>query len=161
LRSRVSEDLQKEAEQNADQEVRADLARQLAGRVTFDLPEALVNREVDRRVEEFVRRLMAQQVDPMKTNINWEEFRERQREQAQEAVRSALVLDEIARREALSLADDDIEREVARYAERTGRTPTAVRAKLEQEGGMARVEIGLRREKAVDLLMTRAKIVTV
>ena len=138
----------------------ADMVKQLAARVTFDVPDALVNREVDRRVEEFVRRLLEQQVDPMKTNINWEEFRDRQQDPAREAVRSALVLDEIARRESLVPSAEDIDREVARYAERTGRTAAAVRAKLEQEGGLARVETGLRREKAVELLMSRAKIVT-
>ena len=161
LRTRVAQDLQKEAEQDADRQVRADLTKQLAGRVTFDVPEALINREIDRRVDEFVRRLLEQQVDPKKTDINWEEFREQQREHAQEAVRSALVLDEIARRESLAPAEKDIEHEVARYAERAGRPAAAVRAKLEQEGGIARVEIGLRREKAVALLMSRAKIVTV
>ena len=160
LRLRVTEDLHNEAEQDANRQMRADLVKQLAARVTFEVPDALVNREVDRRVEEFVRRLLEQQVDPMKTNVNWEEFRDRQQGPAREAVRSALVLDEIARRESLVPSAEDINREVARYAERTGRTAAAVRAKLEQESGLARVETGLRREKAVELLMSRAKIVT-
>ena len=137
------------------------MVKQLAERITFNLPEALVNRELDRRVEEFVRRLLEQRVDPKKANINWEEFREQQREPAQEAVCSALVIDEIARRESLSPSEEDIESEVARYAERSGRPTATVRAKLEQEGGMARVEIGLRREKAMNLLLSRAKIITV
>ena len=77
----------------------AELLQQLATRVTFEVPAALLEREIDRRVEEFVRRLMEQQIDPMKTNINWQEFRERQREAAVEAVKGALVLDEVARRE--------------------------------------------------------------
>ena len=161
LRTRVSEDLKKEAEQDADRQVRAELVKQLAERVTFDLPEALVSREVDRRVEEFVRRLLEQQVDPKKANINWEEFREQQRKPAQEAVCSALVIDEIARRESLSPSEQDLESELARYAERAGRPAAAVRAKLEQDGGIARVETGLRREKAMNLLLSRAKIVTV
>ena len=72
---------------------------QLATRVSFEVPQALLEREIDRRVEEFVRRLIDQQIDPMKTNINWEEFRERQKDAAAEAVRGALVLDEVARRE--------------------------------------------------------------
>jgi len=161
LRTRVSEDLKKEAEQDADRQVRAELVKQLAERITFNLPEALVNRELDRRVEEFVRRLLEQRVDPKKANINWEEFREQQREPAQEAVCSALVIDEIARRESLNPSEEDIESEVARYAEQTGRPATTVRAKLEQEGGMARVELGLRREKAMNLLLSRAKIIAV
>jgi trigger factor len=122
------------------------------------VPSSLVEREIDRRVEEFVRRLVEQQIDPTKTNINWEEFRERQRDAASEAVRSALVLDEIARRESLVATEAEMDAEVERYAERTGRTAAAVRARLEKEGGLARLYSGLRREKTVEFLVSRATV---
>jgi len=158
LRARVREDLEHEARHEADRELRAELMKQLATRVSFEVPQALLEREIDRRVEEFVRRLIDQQIDPMKTNINWEEFRERQREAAAEAVRGALVLDEVARRESVAISSDEIEAEIAKYAERTGRTPAAVRARLEKEGGIGRLYSGLRRERAIDFLLSRATI---
>jgi trigger factor len=156
LTTRVRADLEHEAAHEAEREMRADLLKQLSSRVSFDVPASLLDREVDRRVEEFVRRLMEQQVDPMQTNINWEEFRERQKEGAAEAVRSALVLDEIARREAITVPESEIEAEVARYAERSGRTSAAVRARLEKEGGLGRLYTALRREKTIAFLLTRA-----
>ena len=156
LRTRVRADLEHEARHEAEREMRAELLKQLAGRVSFDVPASLLNREIDRRIEEFVRRLMEQQIDPMQTNINWEEFRERQREGASEAVRSALVLDEVARRENVTVSEAEVEAEVGRYAERTGRTAAAVRARLEKEGGLGRLYTGLRREKAVSFLLSRA-----
>ena len=159
LKQRVREDLEHEARHEAERELRAELMKQLAQRVTFDVPQALLEREIDRRVEEFVRRLIDQQIDPMKTNINWEEFRERQKEAAAEAVRGALVLDEVARREQVGVAHEDVDAEIARYAERTGRTPAAVRARLEKEGGISRLYAGLRRERAIDFLLSRATIV--
>jgi trigger factor len=159
LKGRVRQDLEHEATHEAEREMRAELMKQLATRVTFEVPQALLEREIDRRVEEFVRRLIDQQMDPMKTNINWEDFRERQKEAAAEAVRGALVLDEVARREQVAVANDEIEAEIARYAERTGRTPAAVRARLEKEGGVSRLYAGLRRERAIDFLLSRATIV--
>ena len=159
LRQRVREDLEHEAGHEAEREVRADLMKQLAGRVSFDVPQALLDREIDRRVEEFVRRLIDQQIDPMKTNVNWEEFRDRQRDAAAEAVRGALVLDEVSRREKIAASEDEVEAEVARYAERTGRTPAAVKARLEKEGGIGRLYAGLRRERTIDFLLSRATIV--
>src|SRR5688572_31629082 len=136
--------------------MRAELLKQLASRVQFEVPASLVDREIDRRVEEFVRRLIEQQIDPMRTNINWEEFRERQKQAAAESVRSALVLDEVARRENIAVSDDELETEVNRYAERTGRTAAAVRARLEKEGGLSRLYTGLRREKTMTFLLSRA-----
>jgi len=158
LRARVREDLTRSAGQEADRQVRADLLKQLASRVTFDLPAALVEREIDRRVEDFVRRLLEQQVDPRRTDIDWEEMRKSQREPAAEAVRAALVLDEVARRQQLSVSDEEVEQEMTRYAERSGRTVSAVRAQLEKEGAISRLYAGLRREKAVDFLLACATI---
>jgi trigger factor len=158
LHGRVRADLEREAEQDADRQLRADLVRALAERVTFEVPSALVDREVDRRVEDFVRRLIEQRVDPRQTNIDWEELRKNQHGPATESVKGALVLDEVARREEVSVTAEDIDREVALYAERTGRTVPAVRAQLEKEGGLARLGTGLRREKAVDFLLSRVTI---
>jgi trigger factor len=159
LRGRVLEDLEHQSLHEKDRELRAEMLRQLASRVGFEAPASLVDREIDRRVEDFVRRLIEQQIDPMRTNINWEEFRDRQREPAAEAVRGALVLDEVARRENLTVDQAEVTREVERYAERTGRSVEAVRARLEKEGGIARLYTGLRREKAIDFLLTRVTIV--
>src|SRR5687767_1729845 len=156
LRARVRGDLEHEAMHEAEREMRADLLKQLAARVTFDVPASLLDREIDRRVEEFVRRLIEQQIDPMRTNINWEEFREKQRDAASEAVKSALVLDEVARRESILASDDEVEAEVQRYAERSGRSAAAVRARLEKEGGLARLHSGLRRERTVEFLLSSA-----
>jgi trigger factor len=161
LRAHVEEGVRAAAEHQADRDLRANLLEQLARRVAIPVPEALVEREVDRRLEEFVRRLIEQQVEPTRTNINWEEFRQRQRDPATEAVQGALVLDEVARREGLAATEDEINAEIARYAERSGRTAAAVRASLEKEGGIARLYTGLRREKAIDFLLARATIVPV
>ena len=158
LRVRVREDLEHEAKQEADRDVRAELMKQLASRLPFDAPASLVHREVDRRIEDFARRLMDQKIDPRQAGIDWDAFREGQREVARESVASAIVLDEIARRESIDATPDEIEHEVALYAERTGRAPLAVRAALDKEGGLSRVAAGLRREKSVDFVMSRATI---
>jgi trigger factor len=158
LRARVREDLEHEARHAAERDVRADLMKQLAARVPFEVPPSLVDREIDRRLEEFAHRMMEQNIDPRQTGIDWNAFRESQREVSREAVAGAIVLDEVARRETLDVTDEEIEREVGRYAERTGRTPAAVRARLVSEGGLSRVSAGLRREKSIDFLMARATL---
>ena len=132
--------------------------KQLATRVPFEIPASMIDREIDRRLEDFARRLMEQNVDPRKAGIDWNAFRESQREVSREAVAAALVLDEVTRREKLEVSDAEVEAEVAKYAERTGRTPAAVRAALEKEGGLSRIYAGLRREKSVDFVLAHATI---
>jgi trigger factor len=158
LRSRVREDLEHEARHSAEHDLRGELLKQLASRVPFEIPATLVEREIDRRLEEFAGRLMQQNIDPRQAGIDWGAFRESQREVAKEAVGGALVLDEVARKESIEVGEPEIEKEIERYAQRTGRTPAAVRAALEKEGGISRIYAGLRREKSVDYVMARATI---
>jgi trigger factor len=158
LRDRIREDLQKGAEHDAEHGMRHDLLQELSRRMKT-APDVLVDQEIDRRLEEFVRRLMDQGVDPMKANVDWREFRERQREAASETVRSTLVVDEIARRESIDVTEEDIATEIDRFAERSGHTSTAVRARLEKEGALDRIRAGIRREKTMSWLLEKANVV--
>jgi trigger factor len=161
LRDRVREDLETEAREAAERDLRADLLRQLAQRLPFAVPDALVDREVDRRVEEFARRLMEQRIDPRTTNIDWASFREGQKAPAAEAVGSALVLDEVARREQIAITEAELEAELERYAQQSGRTIAAVRAQLERDGGVGRLQAGLRREKALASVLARVQVLEI
>ena len=158
LKERVKHDLQHEAEHEADHKVRHDLLENLASRMKSPVPTALVEREVDRRLEEFVRRLMDQGMDPMQAGIDWQEFRERQKEASTQTVKSTLVLDTIARREQIEANDEDVAAEIEKFAEASGRTAAAVRARLEKDGGVSRIREGIRRERTVTWLLEKATI---
>ena len=157
LRTSIRDDLHKAAEHDADHQVRHELLQQLAQRMA-NPPQVLVDREVDRRLEELVRRLMEQGVDPMKANIDWQQFREGQRQPAEHTVKSTLVLDDIARREQILATDEDVEKEIEKFAERSGRTAAAVRATLEKEDGVDRIRSGITREKTMAWLIEKANI---
>lgn len=158
LRARIQQDLEREAEQEADRNLRGSLLKELAARVSVDIPDSLVERELDRRTEEFARRLMDQKIDPRRANIDWDQFRDSQRDASRESVKSALVLDEISRRESVTVSEEEIDKDVAQYAERSGLTPAAVRARLEKEGALSRIAAGLRREKTIDYVLSQAQV---
>jgi trigger factor len=159
LKEQVKKDLQHQAEHDADHAVRHDLLKTLSSRLTAAVPSVLVERETERRLEDLIRRLMDQGIDPMKADINWQEFRERQKAGAEESVRSTLVLDEIAKREKITATEEDVEAEIAKFAERSGHTPAAVRARLEKEDGLDRIAAGIQREKTMNFLLDKAEIV--
>lgn len=159
LKAQIKTDLQHQAEHEADHAVRNELLKTLSSRMTAGVPTVLVERETERRLEDLIRRLMDQGIDPMKADINWQEFRERQKAGAEDSVKSTLVLDEIAKREAITASDADVDAEIAKFAERSGHTPAAVRARLEKEDGLDRIRAGIQREKTMNWLLDKASIV--
>jgi trigger factor len=161
LRRTVRARLQREAGRTQERELRQDLLRQLARRAPGAPPESLVVREVDRRVEEMVHQLASQGVDPSQVKVDWDAMRTSQRETAEETVRCALVLDEIARREGLKVEEREIEAELARFADQHGQPVAKVRERLVKEGAISRIYTGLRREKAIDYALSRATIADV
>jgi trigger factor len=158
LRGRIREDLEQDAERERTRRMRQQLLEQLADRMTGEVPEGMVAREVDRRVEEFARRLMDQGVDPRQAAINWEEFRTQQQDPAVATVRSVLVLDEIVRREHLEVSEDELDADISGYATRAGRTLGEVKAQLAEQDQLEQIRTGLLREKAVAHAMARATI---
>jgi trigger factor len=161
LRERVRADLQADAERTQARDARNDVLRQLAARVEVEVPEALVDQEIDRRLEEFAGQLMQQGVDLEKAGIDWTEFRERQRDAARESVKGVLALDDFARREAVAVDRAELDAEVARLAQRSGRSVEAVRQRLASDGGLERLESLMRRDRALERVLSRATILNV
>ena len=159
LRAAAAADLRAGAEREGERRVRDDLLSQLARRLAGDVPEALVDREIDRRMEGLARGLAAQGVDPARANIDWNKLREGQREPAVDTVKSALVLDAIARRESIEATAEAIDQEIEQLAQRAGRGPAAMRALLEKQDGLASLAAGMRREQTIGHLLARATIV--
>jgi len=160
LKEQVMTELREQAERDTDRKMRDSLLIQLATRIPGAVPEVLINREIDRRVEHLVTQLVAQKIDPRQANINWEEFRENQRAAATDTVKSTLVLDEIAEKEKIEVVNEELTHEIERLATRSNRTVSATRALLEKEGSTASLAVGIRREKVINLVLEHAAVVT-
>jgi trigger factor len=161
LRGAIRERLVREAERNQDREVRQDLLKQLAARVNAEAPESLVSREIERRLEEFVHQLAHQGVDPRQVNLDWDQLREGQRPAAVETVKCALMLDALARREHITVSEEEVAAEIARFATQGGQPVATVRKQLEKDRAIGRIYTGLRREKSIDYALAHATILNV
>jgi len=159
LRGRIRQDLEQDADRERTRRMRQDVLEQLASRMTGEVPEGMVAREVDRRVEEFARRLADQGVDPRQAAVNWDEFRTQQQDPAIATVKSVLVLDAIVAQEALEVSNEELDADISGYATRAGRSLTEVKAQLAQQDQLESIRTGLLREKAVSHAMSRATIV--
>jgi trigger factor len=124
------------------------------------VPEALIENQMDVRLERVVGSLATQGVDPRAVNVDWVSLRQRQRDRAVDDVKAELILDRIASTEGIEASDEDVEKEIARLAERSGESATALRARLTKQGALDRMKSKLRSDKVIEWLYRTARIET-
>jgi trigger factor len=158
LRGRIGEQLQAAEERRADRETKGALVEALVAKADFEVPEALIERHMTARTENLARGLAYQGIDPRKVGVNWRDYRESTREDSAKAAKADILLDEIARREGVEALEAEVEAELARLAERAGKSKEAVRAQMAKEGDLQALASRIREEKTLDLLKSNASI---
>ena len=153
VRQRIREGMESERKHTAEHEAKDKLVAELVKRSEFEVPEALVDRQIDVRLERGLRALAAQGMkaeDIKKMDLN--RLRVGQREQALQEVKASLVLDKIAEEEKIEVSDEEIDREIDALATQSKQTPEAIRARLTRDGALDRIRNRIRSEKTLDFL---------
>jgi trigger factor len=153
VRKQIRENIEFEKRHAAEREAKDKLVAELVKRNEFEVPESLVDRQIDLRLERGLRALAAQgmKMEDMK-KMDLPRLRAGQREQAVGDVKSTLLLERIADLEKIEVSDEEVNREVESLAKQSKQTPEAVRARLTQDGGLDRIRIRIRSEKTLDFL---------
>ncbi len=153
VRQRIREGMESERKHAAEHEAKDKLVAELVKRTEFEVPEALVDRQIDVRLERGLRALAAQGMkaeDIKKMDLN--RLRVGQREQALQEVKASLVLDKIAEEEKIEVSNEEIDREIDALATQSKQTPEAIRARLTRDGALDRIRNRIRSEKTLDFL---------
>ncbi len=125
----------------------------------FPVPEALIEGQMDTRLERMVRSLAAQGVDPRGSECGLGlASRRQQRDRSVNDVKAELLLDRIATAEKIDATDEEVEKEIAHLAEHSGESATALRARLTKQGALDRMKSKLRSNKTIDWLYRNARI---
>ena len=153
VRKRIREGMEQERQHNAEREAKDKLVDELVKRNDFEVPEALVERQVDLRLERGLRALAAQGMraeDLKKMDLN--RLRAGQKDQAAQEVKASLLLEKIADEEHIEVSDEEIDREVQALATQSKQAPEAIRARLTRDGALDRIRVRIRSEKTLDFL---------
>ena len=153
VRQRIRGDMEEERRRTTEREAKDKLVAELVKRNEFEVPEALVDRQIDLRLERGLRALAAQGMRPedlKKMDLN--RLRAGQREQAVQEVKASLLLEKVAEEEKIEVSEEEMNREVDALAAQSKQAPEAIRARLTREGVLDRIRNRIRNEKALDFL---------
>jgi len=153
VRNQIRENMQAERKHDAEREAKDKLVNELVKRNEFEVPDSLVDRQIDLRLERGLRALAAQgmKMEDLK-KMDLPRLRAGQRDQAVQDVKSSLLLDRIAELEKIDVGEDELNQEIEALAQQTKQTSEAVRARLTQDGGLDRIRNRIRSEKTLDFL---------
>jgi len=153
VRKQIRENMEAEKLHTAERESKDKLVAELVKRNEFEVPESLVDRQIDLRLERGLRALAAQgmKMEDLK-KMDLPRLRAGQREQAVQDVKSSLLLERVADLEKIEVSDEEVNRELEALAKQSKQTSEAVRARLTEDGGLDRIRIRIRSEKTLDFL---------
>jgi trigger factor len=132
------------------------LLEALVTRFEFPVPESLVQQQIDARLDRGLRALASQgmRTEDMR-NLDFDRLRAAQRPSATAEVKSSVLLDRIADAENVNVPEEEVENELQAISLQMREPVDALRARLTEDGSLARIRERLRREKMGALLYER------
>jgi trigger factor len=143
--------------------VRDKVLQAVGAKVAVDIPEPLVQEEMERRLHNLVHRLEEQGATVeqymMATGVTQDQLIADVRLESTKAVKADLALRSVVAAEQIVASDEEVEAEIARIAERSGRKPAQLKKEIERGQGLQAVRSELSRGKALQFLVDHATVV--
>ncbi len=156
LRARIKEDIEVRKRNEQASAQREELLSKLIEAHSFDVPPGMVERELQSMFRQHATRLARQGADVK--SLDAAAFRDQHRALAEGRVKGVLILDAVAERENVAVGDEELSAELAVIARKSGQPVEAVRKYYDSlDGGMDNLRSSLIQEKALGLLLSRAK----
>jgi trigger factor len=157
VKKRIREGMEGEKKHQAEHEAKDKLVDELVRLNPIDVPEAMVEHQIDTRLERGLRALAAQgmKAEEMR-KMDFTRLRVGQRDTAKKEVQVALLLEKIADKENISATDEDVEKEIQIMAAQAQQPADTVRARLTQDGSLDRIRHRIRNDKTLDFLFSRS-----
>ncbi len=156
LEESVREHMTNRKRRSVEAETKDHLFAALVNRFQFPVPESLVQDQIDARLERGLRALAAQGMNPdQMRKLDFGRLRGAQRDSAVAEVKTFVLLDRIAAEEEISISEEELDRELHLAALQSREPYEALRQRLTDDGGLARIREQLKREKTANSLYER------
>lgn len=157
LRESIRKSLFAQREHEAQQEAKNQIVDKLVDAHDFAVPEIFVERQVKNHLEQTLRAMAAEGVDPRSIKLDWNKVKEAQREKALREVKASMLLSKISEREAIAATRDEVDREVERVARQQKEPVAAVHMKFEKDGTLGRIASHIQTDKTLSFLFEQAR----
>lgn len=159
LKDKIRKDIEEGKTQRARNHTLESLVNQIIEKNPFPVPDALVEAQIDSRLQGMIRSMYQQGIDPRQLSIEWEKIRDENRAPSVRDVKMTFILEHIAKKENISVSDDELDAEITKVAERTQEPFSTVKQHLTKDGALDKLRSQLTNRKVLNFLYENADIV--
>jgi trigger factor len=157
LREAIRKSIFAQRQYEAEQEAKNKLIDKLVDAHEFPVPEVFVDRQINNRVEQSLRAMASNGVDPRSIKLDWNKVKETQREKALREVKASMLLAKVAARESIAATRDEVDKEVERAARQQKEPVAAVHMRFEKDGTLGRIASHIQTDKTLNFLFEHAR----
>lgn len=161
LKGMLKERLEEVKKREAEMSLRNEVMRKVVAEAEVELPETLVNQELEEVLAEFAYRLSLQGVSiPQyldRTNKSLDDLKGDLRPEAEKRLKNELVLEAIAEKEKLTISDEELRKQIELLAEKSGKKADELSKEMEQKGQLELLKYDMILKKSLDFIVDKAK----
>ena len=161
LNNKVRDMILAQEEKRIDSELKQNLLKKISDSVDFELPQTLVEAEIEQVVENVKENLVRSGSNLEKTGLSEEKLQKDFRPASEKRVKNLLILGEIAKQEKLAVNEEDMNQGFKDLAASTGQDAEILRKYYQAKNLMDALEEKLLEEKTLNYLVKNAKISTI
>lgn len=158
LKKAIRDDLTGRLEAEARTYMERQISEKLLESNTFEVPESMVRLQAIMMLQGMSQRLSAQGVRLQDIYPDGDALREESMASAEKLVRTSLLVEAIAKINAIEATEEDLEKELASLAEKYSMTPEAVRKNFEERGSLEEMKYGILERKVFDHIIEKSTV---
>jgi trigger factor len=157
MRETIEADIRRHRETEALRFKRTQIGDQLLAAHELDVPDALVDDELGKSLNNYARYLASQGVNLETAELDWRKIGEEFRPEAVKRVKRSLILEAIARKEGIAVSDVEVDAEIRSAAREQNREFADVKHHLKHEGGYEALRASMAQDRALELVLRESR----
>lgn len=157
MKTRLREAIRHQRRRAAEDAAKEKLLDTLVKNHDFPVPQRMVDRQIDSRLERSLRAFRNQGIDPSQLDLDWKKLRENERPRAERDVKGGFIIDRIAEVENIKPTQEEVDAQIQMLAQRDKISMAEARRKLSGDGTLDRINDHLRHEKTLAFLFDEAE----
>jgi trigger factor len=158
LKQEIRQDIQTMLDLQTKRELEEQIVDVLIENNNFDVPESMVEHQIDNIMNRSMQNLAAQGIDPRRLPAPTDAQRDRVRPGAERTVKAALILKAISEKEKIEVSEEEVQSEIEKKAKQMGVSSDYLKDQLEQNNMLEDIRAQVLEDKTYELIQKQAEI---